>query len=318
MPEGIEVADIPTPESLYSLSLDVDRYLEDTSRALTRELDQSIHSDFCETDLPKLTASCTKLIAAKHKEFINGDCKPVLEWLEAEPAFAMAKKYLKFVKVEDSHWEASILRELERWLPSLRLGRHSSFLAHKLIRLTSSYIKYVSRVAEAAYRYTSRLGYVAAVEGPSTIRCLQALVTELGKVMKTSWLPEDLKQSLKHSLRTKSALDDLNMWAEKMSSGSLRNDIDLPTRLFATDLLRIHQESFNSHHKKAVFLLMGFSFVDRPLEMRTIERLAKSEMDAHRLAMAKRIADKRGLDFEHVLTTLKANKSFTLPREKSD
>lgn len=313
------MAEIPTPDSFYELSLVADRFIDKASKAIVFEIDELAVSGFQDADLPGAARACSKLIEIQLSETLNDECKRTMEWLESEPAFAMAFKSLGYHKVTDDHWEVPIRRELERWLPSYREEKYAraSYIALKIARLPSHYINYVSLVAGASYRYISGAGHRTAIEGPATIRRLKDLLADFEEVLSTEWLPDSLRKNLAYSIRTESALRDLDSCEDISSPASRRNDADLPTRLFATDLLRVNQQVFRSFHKKAVFHLMGLSFVERPLEMRTIERLAKSELDAHREIAAKRIADKRGLDFDDVLTTLKANKSFTFPRENT-
>lgn len=310
------MAEIPTPDSFYELSLVADRFIDKASKAIVFEIDELAVSGFQDADLPGAARACSKLIEIQLSETLNDECKRTMEWLESEPAFAMAFKSLGYHKVTDDYWELPIRRELERWLPSYREEKYAraSYIALKIARLPSHYINYVSLIAGASYRYISGAGHRTAIEGPATIRRLKDLLADFEEVLSTEWLPDSLRKNLAYSIRTESALRDLDSCEDISSPASRRNDADLPTRLFATDLLRVNQQVFRSFHKKAVFHLMGLSFVERPLEMRTIERLAKSELDAHREIAAKRIADKRGLDFDDVLTTLKANRSFNLPR----
>lgn len=313
------MVDTPKSENFYGLSLVADRFLQEAAQALVFEVGKLAQGGYREIDVPDIAASCAQLIRAKHNEIASAECKSTQSWLEAEPAFAMAFKSVGYTKIEDSFWETTFALQLERWLPKLREGNLSaSYVALKLARQPYHYMNYVSLIAAASHRYISGIGHRVAIQGPSTVRRLKDLVTEFEQVINAEWLPHDLRRSLSHCLRTKSALSYLDSWEQEITPASHRNDVDLPTRLFATDLLRANQFLFQSFHKKAVFHLMGLSFVERPLEMRTIERLAKSETDAHRVIVAKRIAVKRGLDFDHVLTTLKANKSFAFPRENSE
>lgn len=313
------MAEIPTADQFYKLSLVADRYEELGSKAIDFELDALAVDGYRDADVPAVATTCAKLLKEKHDEALGDDCKATIEWIEAEPAFAMAFKSLGYIKVGDDHWHGPIQRELERWVPRLRDEKNSSsrYLSTTIARIPNHYLKYISRLAGACHRYISGIGHRAVIEGPSTIRRLKDLIAEFEEVLSTEWLPDSLRTNLAYSFRTKSALETLEHHVDIASPTSRRNDADLPTRLFATDLLRINQDMFRSFHKKSVFHLMGLSFVERPLEMRTIERLAKNEVDAHREIAAKRISDKRGLDYDYVLATLKANKSFTFPRENT-
>lgn len=311
------MAEIPTADQFYKLSLVADRCEDLGSKAISFELDALAVHGYRDQDVSAVAAACAKLLKEKHDEALGDECRATLKWIEAEPAFAMAFKSLGYITVEDDHWDGPIRRELERWVPKLRDNKAASsyYLSTALARIPNHYPKYISRLADACYRYISGVGHRTVIEGPSTIRRLKDLIAEFDEVLNTEWLPDSLRTNLAYSLRTKSALEALKYHGDIASPASRRNDADLPTRLFATDLLRVNQEMFRSFHKKSVFHLMGLSFVDRPLEMRTIERLAKSEVDAHREIAAKRISDKRGLDYGYVLATLKANKSLTFPPE---
>ncbi|MBV4459202.1 hypothetical protein KVG96_14685 [Pseudomonas sp. COR58] len=314
------MAGIPTPQDFYELSLIFEYFVDRASKSVVSELDKFALDGYLDSDLSVVVAACNKILKDIHKDVLGDRCKATLEWFEAEPAYAMAFKTVGFVKVDENYWEAEIRQELERWLPRFREEKRSStsYVAMRIARFCAHYTKFVSYVARASFRYTSGVGYRTVIEGPSILRRLKELITEVDEVLSVEWLPDNLRTNLAYSLRTKAALRDLESCSEITSPVSRRNDADLPSRLFASDLLKMNQVIFNSFQKKAVFHLMGLSFVARPLEMRTIERLAKSEVEAHREIAAKRISDKRGLDFNQVLSTLKANKSFSLPRENID
>ncbi len=305
------MAEIPTSDRFYELSKVADAFVKQAADAIVFELDKVPAALDC--DLTKTASVCAKLLDETYTSVVTAQCSRTIQWFESEPAFAMAIKSLSYRKVDDDHWEPRIQTELERWVAGFRVGKssHQGLIAQRIARIPCHYLNYMSMVAEASYRYVSGIGHRAVIEGPSAIRRLKDLVLEVEEILSAEWLPDDLRRSLGYSIRTKAALRDLYEHDEGVPTPTRRNDIDLPARLFAIDLLRVNQRVFQSFHKKAVFHLMGLSFVSRPLEMRTIERLAKSEMDAYREEAAKRIADKRGLDFEYVLTTLKANKSLT-------
>jgi len=159
MPEGIQLAEIPTSDSFYELSLVADRFIDKASKAIVFELDKLACDVFREADIPDVAAACARLIKDQYNEILSDECKKTMEWFEAEPAFAMAFKTVGYLKVADDHWEAPILRELERWLPRFQGEKNASasYIALRIARLPSHYINYVSRVAGASYRYVSHV-----------------------------------------------------------------------------------------------------------------------------------------------------------------
>ncbi|MGJ7513553.1 hypothetical protein ACSFE6_04345 [Pseudomonas baetica] len=233
-----------------------------------------------------------------------------LDWLVSEPAFALASKTLGYESFSIEEWREFFDMEIRR---SVRNKNFSASKAFGFASKSSQYLRNVSSIAKALSGYLSGARHREVLDGPATIQRMKELLLEFEQLVEVDWMPENLKESLRYKISVRSAIRLLDEPDVLESPVSRRNDADLPTRLLASELLRINYEYQRSFHKKAVFHLMGLSFIERPLEMRTIERLAKNEMDALREYVAKRIADKRGLDFDYVLTTLKTNKSLSLP-----
>ncbi|EJM25150.1 hypothetical protein PMI22_00496 [Pseudomonas sp. GM21] len=235
-----------------------------------------------------------------------------LAWLDSEPAFKLAIKTLGYSQSDWGSWGGIFEDYIRR---SFKHNYLPGYVASRIATHGSRYLRNISSIAGALSRYLSGARHREVIDGPSTIQRMKELLLEFEQLVAVDWMPEDLKEQLKYKVRTRSAIKLLDEPYILESPTSRRNDADLPTRLLASELLRINYSHQKSFHKKAVFHLLGLSFVERPLEMRTIERLAKSEMDALRECWAKKIADRKGLDFDFVLTTLKTNKSLTLPHE---
>ncbi|MNT43442.1 hypothetical protein D3C72_1799150 [compost metagenome] len=119
----------------------------------------------------------------------------------------------------------------------------------------------------------------AALEGPATVERMKSLLSELEHLIAAEWLPEESKKKLSYLLKVQRATSYLESADVFASPASRRNDNDLPSRLMASELIRLNQEMFSAAHKRAVFQLMGLSFIERPLEMRTIERLIRAEKE---------------------------------------
>lgn len=263
-----------------------------------------------EDEIVELVNFTVRTLEEESEAALGPEGKACLDWLVSEPAFALASKTLGYQNFSFDEWREFFDMRIRR---SVRNNNFSDSDAFKITSLSTLYLRNVSCIAEALSGYLSGTRHREVLDGPATIRRMKELLLEFEQLVEVDWMPESLKGRLTYKVQTTSALKILDEPDLLQSPTSRRNDVDLPTRLLASELLRINYTYQNSFHKKAVFHLMGLSFIERPLEMRTIERLAKNEMDALRERLAKRIADKRGLDFDYVLTTLKTNKSLTLP-----
>ncbi len=293
-------------------------YLAKAGPVFRDKLGKRLHEKFLsfgetaptETEIVDLVTFTVRSLNEESDAALGEEGKRCLDWLDSEPAFALASKTLGYKRLSQEEWREHYDQEIRR---SVRNNSLTGFKAFTFASRSSQYLRNVSSIAKALSGYISGARHREVLEGPATIQRMKELLLEFEQMLEVDWMPENLKESLRYKVGVRSAIRLLDEPDILESPSSRRNDADLPTRLLASELLRINYEYQRSFNKKAVFHLMGLSIIQRPLEMRTIERLAKSEMDAHREYVAKRIADKRGLDFAYVLTTLKTNKSLKFP-----
>jgi hypothetical protein len=303
------VKTIPSSEQFQLLAQAAENYTAEFSTYL-----KGILGGFPEDKIPPGEVARLTKLALEGSESIMNSALGVygaacIEWLESEPAYALAIKEVGFHRVEGSYWMEMFEKNIQGWT---RSDSPTVVLAHRLARNSNRYLAYISRIGGAIHSYLTGMGHRAVIDGPATIAKMRQLLLEFEQLAGVDWMPADARKRLAYAVRAQDAIRflDSDILDQPVSK---RNDADLPTRLLASELLRLNYSTYANHHKRAVFHLMGLSIIERPLEMRTIERLAKSELDAERAFQAKRIADKRGLNYNEVLTTLKATKSFTLP-----
>ncbi|WP_213879209.1 hypothetical protein [Pseudomonas sp. dw_358] len=305
---------VPSPEQFERLSQAAEIYTSDFSAYLDEIVRGFPEGKIPLSEAPRLIKLAVEGVEVFGKSALGEDGAACLEWLASEPAYAMAIKEVGFYMVEPGHWAGVFEKTISNWI---RSGARTTALPYRLARNSNKFMAYVSRIGGAIHSYMTGIGHRAAIDGPATIAKLRQLLLEFEQLAGVDWMPAEAKKRLAYMVKTQAALRflDSDILAQPVSK---RNDVDLPARLLASELLRLNYSTYRNHHKRAVFHLMGLSIIERPLEMRTIERLAKIELDAERKHIAKEIADRKGLEYGDVLTTLKTNKSLTLPRENID
>ncbi len=299
---------IPTPEQFERLSKSAEIYVTGFSEYLRKNLAAYPEDKIPYEDVDRLVQLTIKGSEDFFQSSLDLDGLACINWLESEPAFALAIREVGFHVADPAHWAESHEKTIRSWI---RNGGHTAVLAFRLARNTSRYLAYISRLGGAIHSYVSGTGLRAAINGAATIARMRQLLLEFDQLAGVDWMPVDAKKRLSYMVKTESAIRFLDSDEIFDQPATKRNDADLPSRLLALEILRLNYSLRSKYHKRAVFHLMGLSIIERPIEMRTIERLVKSETDAHRKYMAKRIADKKGLDYERVLTTLKAAKKPT-------
>lgn len=195
-----------------------------------------------------------------------------IQWLEEQPAFRMAYDSLGFIELSDEE-------QLERLADRIERRASSRFSPWQLTRFTGHYLRYVSGVSLELYNYVTRRGVSATVNGPGAVKRMTDLMTEFQRLASEDCFPpESQKALLSYSNRMLDRLLRSDLLPPTLTR---RNDKDLPARLVATGLIRLHFKHFGEARKRAVFHLMGLPFIERPLEMRTIERLIKGERERY-------------------------------------
>lgn len=196
------------------------------------------------------------------------------QWLVNQPSFKIAAQELGFTPLGENGYLDRFERIVRRYTPTESYSTWWS-LHHSLVRTSSTHLRYVSGVAASLHNYMTGISVRTALNGPTTVERMKSLLTEFGQLLNADWIPEESRRRLTlHITRAENCLDK-----DRIADipASRRNDSDLPARLMASELIDLHQIMFSATHKRAVFHLMGLPVLDRPLEMRTIERLAKAK-----------------------------------------
>lgn len=301
---------IPSPDQFQRLAQAAETYTAEFSTYLKDVLGGFPDDKIPLSAVPRIIQLAVEGSESAMNSSLGADGISCMAWLESEPAYALAIKEVGFYRVEGAHWPDVYEKNI---LSAIRSGSPTAVLAYRMARDSSRYLAYISRIGGAVHSYMTGIGHRAVIDGPATITKMRQLLLEFEQLAGVDWMPAEARKNLGYLVKTQNAIRflDSDILDQPVSK---RNDADLPTRLLASELLRLNYSTYGNHHKRAVFHLMGLSFIERPLEMRTIERLAKGEVDADREYRARRISDTKGLKYEDVLTTLKARKSINLPR----
>lgn len=202
------------------------------------------------------------------------------EWLNGRPEFALAKQTVGFRPLSEALGEGGYSGRFERIIRRCAEQQVNDMsTALRLAGASGRYLKYVSGVSSAAANFMSGRTARAALDGSATFDRMLELVAEFEQLLEADWLPGVPRHRLSASLGRLAGTVEK---CRPPSPISKRNDADLPARLMASELIGIHQGMFSATHKRAVFHLMGLPIIDRPIEMRTIERLAKARKERRR------------------------------------
>lgn len=270
----------PTTEQLYALS---DAYIEYEKEFIVawknRTFDRSLDID----EIPEKKLTRDYLIEAAieaaenaEKKGINNQIKNTREWLINQPAFAMAANAVGF--------KPTSMRDTScRFIPPMDPEECfcfclSSYQYQLLGRALGDHLQYTAGVARAYANYLSKVSVKRSTEGMKTLEKMQNLAGELQDlIFSDPWFFEDhgeLARSIKSISRR---LDTL-----KPQPVSRRQDSELAARLMAAELIELHYERTRDTSNRAVFQLMGLPGIDKPLEIRTIERLSSKWLREHR------------------------------------
>ncbi|WP_425916388.1 hypothetical protein [Pseudomonas sp. GWSMS-1] len=262
--------DTPTAEQFEALSGAFERYRSEFwNRVYTLD-----HPDKNAYTSPELAALASKLNDAHRDSFdasLHQASADTYNWLHSTPAFQVATKSLPIRATEGfaDFFERQLIQYYQR-----ENGRQRT-LWPRLINGSGLYLDYISGVALACHNYLTGKSVRAALSGAETIARMNRLVDELTQLSASDWIDANDQGSLfGHITRVGNKINDI---ASNRRPSSKRNDPDLATRLMAGELIRLHCYHFDGPHKRAVFQLMGLPFIDKPLEMRTIERLIKAK-----------------------------------------
>ncbi|MCZ9669832.1 MULTISPECIES: hypothetical protein [Pseudomonas] len=261
---------IPTAEEFFQLSM-----LEENYRKNVRESLRCIEfpedaSMLKESDFNRLAVVTAKARTDVFHELL--EASTAWQWLAEQSAFdqAMQSMTKKYVPQDPKDRMKRLLKQ-----SATRAGNFSHHADWYAAR-PSQYIYYLAGLATAADNFLTGRSVRAATEGRSISLKMQALLLEFQRLGGSGWLAPAEEETL--STRTEKLLTYLQRITPQPAV-SRRNDGDLGSRLFAIELIRLNQRIYSATHKRAVFHLMGLPLFERPLEMRTIERLAKAERE---------------------------------------
>jgi hypothetical protein len=265
----------PTAEQFFDLSESFNRYSSAFCSAWNSIYDADSIWIIDEKALGEMTAAYDEISKASFESNIREGGERAFAWLVDQPGFYLACKSVGFIfSDEEGHFKG-----IERLISRFVGHRAPRNMAEVLAKRSGRYTRYISGVSLAAARYLSGNSVKEAIEGPATFNKMQDLIAELEKASSADWLPEGSRKVLDRHLK------QISFTVARMRPPvpiSKRNDPDLPSRLMAVELIKLHQEMFSATHKRAVFQLTGLPFIEKPLEFRTIERLARAEKEGRR------------------------------------
>jgi hypothetical protein len=271
--------DVPSAQQFKALAMTAERYKTMCSKSVY-SIAESVEEDhLTEADIEQLVQRVLAAYKEAHDASFDEDSRAALDWLDEQPSFCMALDAFGFTRIEaheiNQYWQLRFESVVRRWASNQRGSRWG--LSFAVVRASNQFLSYISGVAEACHGYLSKLRARAAIDGPETVDRMKAVLSEFEQLLDSEWLSDDYKARLSRFVCIPKARACLNEREVFANPTSRRNDIDLPARLMASELIRLHQRLFSATHKRVVFNLMGLPFIDRPLEMRTIERLASAE-----------------------------------------
>ncbi|HCJ29535.1 MAG TPA: hypothetical protein DHV63_09620 [Pseudomonas sp.] len=261
---------MPTAEMLL-LSANAYEHFRTCTADIIRQHALFQDSDAFRDTEPVKLARIYKTLFAQAWDQINVEFDlSALNWLENQPAFRMAYESLGLYQLTDDE-------DLARLEARIRRRRALRFSPWQIADLTGGYLRYMCGICLELYNYVTGRGVSATINGPVAIKRMTDLITEFQRLASEDFFPQESQKALlSHSNRL---LDRLHRSDFLPSPVTRRNDRDLPARVVATGLIRLHLRHYGEGHKRAVFHLMGLPFIERLLEMRTIERLIKAEQE---------------------------------------
>ncbi|UBY96666.1 hypothetical protein LCG56_22300 [Pseudomonas cannabina pv. alisalensis] len=191
-------------------------------------------------------------------------------WITNEPSFQLALRNVGFTARDDKNPYVEIICQ-----ENVETAWRAYNLRKATIHYATLHISYVGGLANACYGFLSGKRRKAALEGPKALHRMINLMTEIERIRDTTdFLGHPISIGGRFWEKQKS---DMEGTLEHLFSTTKRDDKDLASRLMASEIIRLHMKLFYAPHKSAVFHLMGLPFIQRPIEMKTIERLVALE-----------------------------------------
>lgn len=265
--------DIPTPAQFDSLEKAIEQFILVLGQRFG-EITEKISNDL-DYHLPDaLISGLAEEFKAARSEAIqscfNDETDIAYAWLDREPSFQIAMQKLGFTASSGQNPYEKIIE-----IHNNRTKWRSHHLKKSVIRHATLHLAYVGGVARASSGFITGNRRKAAIEGPKAIQRMLELMEQIEEIQKsTDFLGQPISIGGRFWERTKSNMEGT---LEHLFSTTKRDDQDLAARLMASELIRLHIKLFSAPHKNSVYLLMGLPFIERPMEMKTIERLVALE-----------------------------------------
>lgn len=223
--------------------------------------------------LEELVDCLVELVIREHlRAEENND--EALPWLEQQLEVRAALKAIGLEKASERTYAEKFYDVLDD--ADLNAGT-AQYFAGRIASFVGVYLRYMSGLARAMVGYLTGSRVRLALEGPALVERLRELIMEFQELASIELFEAKHRQTLARMVQAESVLYFLDSGEILGNFPSRRNDPDLAARLMAAEIIRLHIRMFNDPHKRAVFQLMGLPILDRPMEIRTIERLIQAE-----------------------------------------
>ncbi|MFB6403295.1 hypothetical protein [Pseudomonas putida] len=263
----------PTPEQFEALARAIENFTINLGERFDAIIDDIGVQSGCLIPENSLIELSDRFRGERENSFhqcFDNDNDVVYDWMDSQPTFKIALQKLGFKASGDGNpYKEIIERQIARpnWRPH--------FLKASALRHATLHLAYVGGVAKACHGFTSGKRRKAALEGPKAIERMLSLMSEIEQIRdNTDFLGRPISIGGRYWKMTRSSMEDA---LEHLFSTTKRNDKDLPARLMASEIIRLHVKLFSDAHKNVVFHIMGLPIFERPLEMKTIERLIALE-----------------------------------------
>jgi hypothetical protein len=266
--------DLPEIRDFQELGKAFDLYRYDFVKTLTELLMPYKGTRIHENNLERLSEQIEEARGKAHSRAIGNAAQVGLRWLNSQPGFMIAAQTVGVSSTEEARWTSANNSALQRWVTS---SAPTAAIAHSLARMAGMQLAYASNVADATHKYLSGTSRHLAIEGPASLAAMKQLLIEFDTLLAVEWVPELTRRQLSELIKAQRAISFIEHLQTDASPVSKRNDADLAGRLFVSELLRSHQNLFSAFHKRAVFQLAGLPFVEKPIEMKTIDRMVAIE-----------------------------------------
>lgn len=265
---------IPTPEHFQALERAIEQFITALAEKyveITKDVSNEPDFHLTEQMVVELAESFKAARSEAIQACFNEETDVAYAWLDTEPSFRIALQKLGFTVSGSNNPYEKVIEDCQHTNPKWRAHR----IRESVLRHATLHLAYMGGVAKASSGFITGERRRAALEGPKAIQRMLDLMEEIEKIRKsTDFLGRPVSIGGRFWERTKSNMEGT---LEHLFSTTKRDDKDLAARLMASELIRLHIKLFFAPHKNSVFHLMGLPFVDRPIEMKTIERLVALE-----------------------------------------